>query len=280
MTNALSNRMKEYENVSRIYLPRRMPVIIRVDGRAFHTLTRGFDRPFDEVLHEVMCVTANMLCQGIEGVKFAYTQSDEISLLITNDDSIDTLPWFGNNLQKLVSLSASMATLAFNKAFNEAFDSWGRSLFDGWDDGGTNNPNANTPEEWKLQAAYGSAVNQAMFDARAFVLPPSEVVNYFIWRQQDATRNSIQMAAQALYPHKELQNKNCDQLQEMIFQKGINWNDYEPWMKRGTALIKRAFERIALDGSKTILNYWVSDDETPIFTENRSYIESRFIKER
>ena len=90
MTNALSNRMKEYENVSRIYLPRRMPVIIRVDGRAFHTLTRGFDRPFDEVLHEVMCATANLLCQGIEGVKLAYTQSDEISLLITNDDSIDT----------------------------------------------------------------------------------------------------------------------------------------------------------------------------------------------
>lgn len=261
MTDALGNRMKEYENVSRIYLPRRMPVIIRVDGRAFHTLTRGFDRPFDEVLHEVMCVTANMLCQGIEGVKFAYTQSDEISLLLTNDDSIDTLPWFGNNLQKLVSLSASIATLAFNRTMHEAVI-------------GEGNQN-----DYEVKDCYRNALDKAMFDARAFVLPPSEVVNYFIWRQQDATRNSIQMAAQALYPHKELQNKNCDQLQEMIFQKGINWNDYEPWMKRGTALIKRAFEMTAPDGSKTIRNYWVSDDETPIFTENRSYIESRFIKE-
>lgn len=249
MPDSLGDRMKEYENISRVYLTKRLPVIIRVDGRAFHTFTRGFERPYDSVLHTAMIKTAAALCKEISGAKLAYVQSDEISVLATNDDSLTTQPWFDNNLQKIVSLSASMATLAFNTAFQTEV----RYHCDGSSD-------AFFP--------YLRGINRATFDARAFVLPPNEVCNYFIWRQQDATRNSIQMAAQSLYSHKELQGKNCDELQEMIFQKGVNWNDYETWMKRGTCIVK-----VLQDGEKH--SKWVADLDIPIFTQDREYIEKR-----
>jgi hypothetical protein len=113
----LGDRMKSYENITRTYLPSRMPIIIRIDGKAFHTFTKGFKKPFDDILMRAMEETAAALCRDIEGVKVAYTQSDEISLLITNNDTWETQPWFGNNLQKMVSVAASIATLAFNRAF-------------------------------------------------------------------------------------------------------------------------------------------------------------------
>lgn len=249
MPDSLGDRMKCYENVSRIYLPKRLPVIIRVDGRAFHTFTKGFQRPFDDVLANSMHRTAIELCKEIGGAKLAYTQSDEISILATNNDTINTQPWFGNNLQKLVSLSASTATLAFNKAFYLEVITHGGA--------------------GQMFQIYARASETAKFDARAFVLPPDEVCNYFVWRQQDATRNSIQMVAQSLYSHKELQNKNCNELQEMIFQKGINWDHYEPWKKRGLCVTRQPVS----DGSSVMRNQWVADYNTPIFTEDRYYIE-------
>lgn len=118
---------------------------------------------------------------------------------------------------------------------------------------------------------YAKASKTATFDSRAFVLPQDEVTNYFIWRQQDATRNSIQMVAQSLYSHKELQNKTCHDLQEMIFQKGINWNDYEPWKKHGICVRKNDMALIA--GGKEILRgTWEPDFNTPVFTQDRDYI--------
>ena len=249
MPDSLGDRMKCYENVSRIYLPKRLPVIIRIDGRAFHTFTKGFQRPFDDVLANSMHRTAIALCKEISGAKLAYTQSDEISILVTNNDTIDTQPWFGNNLQKIVSLSASTATLAFNRAFSfEVITHGGKG---------------------QMFQNYARANETAMFDARAFVLPPDEVCNYFIWRQQDATRNSIQMAAQSLYSHKELQNKNCNELQTMILQKGINWHHYAPWQKHGLCVIRRP----ASNDSPIARNQWTADYDTPIFTEDRTYIE-------
>jgi len=253
MPDSLGDRMKGYENVSRIYLPRRLPVIIRVDGRAFHTFTKGFQRPFDEVLAQAMRETAIALCKEISGAKLAYTQSDEISILVTNNDTLETQPWFNNNLQKLVSLSASTATLAFDKAFY-----WATVTYKG---------------DGQMFQVYAKASKTATFDSRAFVLPPDEVTNYFIWRQQDAVRNSIQMVAQSLYSHKELQNKNCDDLQEMIFQKGINWNHYEPWKKRGICVRKNDMALIA--GGKEILRgTWEPDFNTPVFTQDRNYINN------
>lgn len=248
----LGDRMKQYyEDAYRLYLPRKMPVIIRVDGRAFHTFTRGFKKPFDVFFQGIMSLTTNELCNAVEGVKMAYTQSDEISLLLTNDDNVDTQAWFDNNLQKLVSLSASIATLAFNKYYYE-------ELYHDFED------------DIEL---YRDGIFKAQFDSRVFILPKEEVANYFIWRQQDAVRNSIQMVAQSMYSHKELLNKNCNQLQEMIFQKGVNWNDYETRYKRGLCYIKKPVQI-----GEVTRNKFVADLDIPIFTENREYIENLFTK--
>ena len=274
MPDSLGDRMKEYENVSRIYLTKKLPVIMRIDGRAFHTFTRGFQRPFDKLLHEAMWSTAEALCNQISGAKMAYVQSDEISLLLTNDDNAETQPWFGNNLQKLVSISASIATLAFNKYFNGCVMAW------------MQDPDA-TDEEAKLIYAYTEAIMKAQFDSRAFVSPAYEVINYFIWRQQDATRNSIQLVAQSLYSQKELYKKNTSQLQEMIFQKGINWNNYPTYFKRGLCIVKKPVQcaveiTMSQDGTKeqpVIRNKFVPDYDIPIFTQQRDYIENTFRRE-
>ena len=266
--DSLGDRMKGYENAYRMYLPRRLPVIVRVDGRAFHTLTKCFKRPFDFLFHNVMVKTATALCQEISGAKIAYTQSDEISILITNNDTIDTQPWFGNNLQKLVSLAASIATLSFNNALRreslrKVADTLENSIY--------------------LNGIYHNAWRHATFDARAFVLPEDEVCNYFHWRQTDATRNSIQMAAQALYSHKELHGKNCDDLQEMIFQKGINWNNYEVWQKRGSCIYKMPDTKIVtfmdkrtntLENKEVDVMEWREDRNIPIFSQARDYINN------
>ena len=258
MPDSLGDRMKAYEDAYRFYLPKKLPVIIRIDGRAFHTFTRGFLKPFDEVLQNTMSKTALALCEAVSGVKLAYTQSDEISLLVTNDDEIETQPWFNNNLQKLVSLTASIATSSFSHNLIQNTIQWDYKQED---------------VDIEQYRVYMRSFNKANFDSRAFILPPDEVVNYFIWRQQDATRNSIQMVAQSLYSHKELLNKNCDQLQDMIHDKGINWNDYPVKYKRGTCCIKTPVE-IHPD---VFRNKWVVDDNIPIFTENREYVENTFL---
>lgn len=256
MSDSLGDRMKGYENVSRIYLPRRLPVIIRVDGRAFHTFTKGFQKPFDNVLSCAMRGAAIGLCKEISGAKLAFVQSDEISVLVTNNDSIETQPWFDNNLQKLVSLSASIATRCFDNAFQLAISEYN--------------------ESFSQYTTYFRSLHTATFDARAFVLPPEEVVNYFIWRQQDATRNSVQMVARSLYSHKELMNKNSDDLQEMIHEKGVNWNDYPtPW-KRGICCVKTlkvVGVGADLGGTPVVRSQWELDTDIPIFTQDRDYIE-------
>lgn len=243
MTNdSLGDRMKGYENISRIYLTRRMPTIIRVDGKAFHSFTRGFKRPFDEILHQTMWETGIALCKNIEGCQLAYIQSDEISLLLTDYENIKTEAWFGKNIQKMVSISASIATLAFNREF----------------------PRLSSGEE-----PYTKKYNQATFDSRVFLLPKEEVNNYFIWRQQDATRNSVLSVGQANFSHKELQNTSCNQIQDKLFlEKQINFNDFETWQKRGVCIVKhdREFEG-------TIRRRWEVDMDIPIFTENRDYVE-------
>lgn len=268
--DSLGNRMKGYENAYRIYLPRRLPVIVRVDGRAFHTLTKCFKRPFDFLFHNVMVQTAIALCKEISGAKVAYTQSDEISVLITNNDTIDTQPWFNNNLQKLTSLAASIATLSFNSTLEKEYIDL-RTF-------------AETDEDDEyLNSIYHNAWRHATFDARAFVLPEDEICNYFHWRQTDATRNSIQMAAQALYSHKELHGKNCDDLQEMIFQKGVNWNNYEVWQKRGSCIYKMPDTKIVtfmdkrtntLENKEVNVMEWREDKNIPIFSQARDYINN------
>ena len=274
--DSLGDRMKTYyENIPKTRLTRRQPVIIRIDGKAFHTFTRGFQRPFDDIFIESMQETAKYLCENIENVKCSYQQSDEISLLLTDYENINTAAWFDYQVQKMCSIAASMATLAFNRVFSKVFYKWGNENLPDWDVGGTNKP---VDEKLiKLCNIYESASEKgAMFDARCFSIPKEEVCNYFIWRQQDSTRNSIQMVAQANFSHKQLQNKSCDELQEMLWQeKNINWNDFETVKKRGSCCTKTG-KRTVVDmktGEQKDRLVWEIDKEIPIFTQDRNYIE-------
>ena len=282
-TSDLANRMKEYEKRNQYYLQKRTPVAIRVDGRSFHTFTKGFKRPFDDILMKSMQETAKYMCENIQGAKLAYIQSDEITIILVDYDTLETDCWFNYRTDKLCSISASMATMAFNRVFVKNVDEWGRLTFPNWDEGGTNEEV--DVDLLKLNDAYQRAIGKgAMFDARCFNIPKEEVTNLIYWRQLDATRNSIQMVGQANFSHKELQNKSCNDIQDMLHeQKGINWNDYPTVCKRGTACIKNRkiieyldeFKVTAklIDSTKTE-NSWIIDTEMPILKgEDRAYID-------
>ena len=279
----LGTRMKEYEKRNQYYLQKRTPVAIRVDGRSFHTFTKGFKRPFDDILMKSMQETAKYMCENIQGAKLAYVQSDEITIILTDYDALETDCWFNYRTDKLCSISASMATMAFNRVFVKNVDEWGRLTFPNWDEGGTNEEI--DVDLLKLNDAYQRAIGKgAMFDARCFNIPKEEVTNLIYWRQLDATRNSIQMVGQANFSHKELQNKSCNDIQDMLHeQKGINWNDYPTVCKRGTACIKNRkiieyldeFKVTAklMDSTKTE-NSWIIDTEMPILKgEDRAYVD-------
>jgi tRNA(His) 5'-end guanylyltransferase len=286
MKDTLGDRVKShYEERYRISLPRRTNVIIRVDGKAFHTYTKGLKRPYDEGLSEDMDATMKYLCENIQGAKMSFVQSDEISIWLTDYDDIKTDAWFDYNIQKMCSIAAALATAKFNQLRMQ------RRCWDGDDLDGI------------LDSDEIATHKLAMFDARVFVIPSiDEVVNYFIWRQQDATRNSISMAAQSMYSPKELHGKTSEEKQEMMFQKGTNWNDYPIRFKRGHACIRveKSFKRqkgerspgIELTPSeaweiletiqhKGIENMdvevyrrssWIADERTPIFTQDKHYI--------
>ena len=269
----LGDRMKNnYENISRYYLTRRMPVIIRIDGESFHTFTRGFKKPFDDVLVKTMQDTMKYLCENIQGCVLGYTQSDEISLVLTDYAELTTDAWFGNNLQKMCSVSASMATLVFNKAFNDNIVRYIDNHLDA-DCDVTND----LAEYTKI--LINARNKGAMFDSRVFTIPKEEVCNYILWRQQDATRNSIQSVGQANFSQKELHGKSCNDIQDMLMtQKGINWNDYATTLKRGSCCIKADDGLIEYDEVGNICGYtqrskWVIDNEIPIFTQDRNYVE-------
>lgn len=270
----LGDRMKNnYENITRYYLTRRMPVIIRLDGRSFHTFTRGFNKPFDDILVKTMQDTMKYLCENIQGCVLGYTQSDEISLVLTDYVELTTDAWFGNNLQKMCSVSASMATLAFNKFFSGRVQEF---MYDCCDDlGGQVIPEKKNEYDNAVKV-YFNKLNAAMFDSRVFTIPKEEVCNYLIWRQQDATRNSIQSVGQANFSQKELHSKSCNKIQDMlILQKGINWNDYSTTLKRGSCCIKTVIQDLSTDvkGGESPISKWVIDNEIPIFTQDRNYVE-------
>lgn len=265
--DALGTRMKKYEYVTRTHLVNRCPVIVRLDGKAFHTFTRGFQKPFDEVLVKAMQETMKYLCENIQGCVLGYTQSDEITLVLVDYKKIDSCAWFDYNIQKCASISASMATLAFNRAFAKAFDEWGRANLPDWDMGGTNQP---VDEKLlKLCQTYDKALNKgAMFDSRVFNIPKEEVTNCVLWRQNDATRNSIEMVGHANFSQNQLHKKSCNEIQDMLMlQKGINWNNFPTHLKRGSCYIRKVDET-------TGHSKWVIDTEIPIFKgDGRKYID-------
>lgn len=256
----LGNRMKTfYEQIPKTKLMRRTPVIIRIDGKAFHTFTRGFKRPFDDVLIKTMQETTKYLCENIQGCVLGYTQSDEISLVLIDYQRFETSAWFDYEIQKMCSISASMATMVFNRVFSETVSNLpikDTKLFDRY-----------------FEASYSGA----MFDARVFNIPREEVCNYIYWRQLDAYRNSIQMVGQANFTHKELQNKSCNDIQDMLMtQKGINWNDFPIYQKRGSCVVKENYIDATPHStdSKSIRSRWIIDKNVPIFKgDEREYID-------
>lgn len=198
METSLDTRMKEnYEFRTRFYLLRRTPVIIRLDGKAFHTFTRRAQKPFDESIHAAMVATTQHLVANIQGCKCGYTQSDEISLLLTDFDTLETSAWFDYNLNKLTSISAALASTWFNHVMS-------------------------------------TCSSPALFDSRAFNVPREEVGNYFLSRQFDWIRNSKQMLAQSMFSPKQLHGKKCPELVKMCEEKGVVWDDLPAKWRLGT----------------------------------------------
>ncbi len=216
----IGDRMKGYEKVSERILSRRMPVIIRIDGKAFHTVTKKYGRGWSQEFSYFMMYVAEAVMPEIQGCNFCYGQSDEISFLLTDYQTIRTDAWFGYDISKMVSISASLASVKFSSLVKES----------------------------------------AYFDSRAFSIPQDEVCNYFIWRQQDATRNAIQMAGREHFSQKQLHKKNTSDIQEMLFKEyKINFDKYSILRKRGFCVYK---------------NLWYKTDiEIPIFSKNRAYVE-------
>lgn len=231
VNDELGIRMKTYyEAIPKTKLMRRCPVVVRLDGKAFHTFTRGFQKPFDEVLGNSMVRTMEFLCKNIQGCVFGYTQSDEIILILIDYQTLDTCAWFDYEIQKMCSISASMATMAFNKFFLDEFNNYLYNL--------PRKDNGELyQEDYQQSCAYNFAIDKgAMFDARCFNIPKEEVCNLVYWRQLDATSNSLQMVGQANFSHRELDDCSCSVIQDMLHeQKGINWNDFPTRWKRGTA---------------------------------------------
>lgn len=266
----LGDRMKTYEYVTRTYLTRRTPVIIRIDMKAGHTFTRGFDKPFDEVFVKSMQETMKYLCENIEGCVLGYTQSDEITLILCDYKKLTSQAWFDNNIQKICSISASMATLAFNRFFDEITKTYANSV----PYYGTMYP-CDEQERIYIDNLKKSISKGAMFDSRVFNIPKEEVNNCLLWRQQDATRNSIQSVAQANFSHKQLEGKNCNELQEMLWQeKGINWNNLPAHLKRGSCCVKSTYT-IEVDGKDVQRSRWIIDNEIPIFSQDTNYVNGR-----
>jgi tRNA(His) 5'-end guanylyltransferase len=219
--------MKKYEESYDVRLPIRMPILARYDGVSFGKYTKKLNKPFDEGLIDAMAEAGIEICKRISGAKIAYIQSDEISVLYMYYQRFDSQPAFSNKLQKLNSIPAGIASSVITEQSPKFFN---------------------------------GIVNRAFFDGRAWVQPEADVTNYFVHRQKDWIRNSVQMLARSLFSQKKIHKKNTSEMQEMIAETGQNWNDLSHRVKYGQCIIKQG-------------NDWVVDKEIPLFTLNRNYIE-------
>ena len=237
--DSLGDRIKDYyENRCRHYLTRRTPVILRLDGKAFHTYTKPLKNKFDDNLINVMNLTAIKLCEEIQGVQVAYIQSDEISLLLHDYKELTSEAWFNYNQSKIESISAAIASVEFTLNSN---------------------------------LIWNGNIKRAYFDSRSFNVPESDVCNYFIWRQKDQVRNSINTLGQSLIPHKQLQGKKTSEVRELCFQQGHNWNDLSTSNRLGRCAVKSYYNVGDVTRSS-----WIIDNEIPEFTKNRNYIEKYY----
>ncbi len=239
MTKTLFERMKSYESISSHSLMNRTPVIIRVDGKNFSNFTSKMKKPFDMSFASAMKFVAGELVKAVQNARFCYVFSDEISIVTTDYQNIDSQNWFDNSITKIVSVSAGLASAAFYKSISNSEHS---KLL-----------------ETKLPC----------FDSRAFNIPKEEVANYFFWRQKDCERNSVQSLARAHFSQKELMNKHQEAMISMLLQKGVDWNEVYHHNKSGSIFTKKLF---TLENSNAVRNKWVCED-APSFVSEKNLIE-------
>ena len=216
--DSLGDRMKKYESVTKYRLVDKTPVILRVDGKAFHTFTRGMNKPYDEVLIEAMVLAGEYTAKEMMGFILGYHQSDEFNFYINNTKKLKSESWFDNEIQKLCSITASLFTSNFNDILG----------------------------------------TKAVFDCRAFNVPYDDVPNYFIWRQRDWIRNSVQMLAGHYFSHNELQGKSQSDMHQMLYEKGVNWADLDDRLKNGTFVSReddRLNRKLDYENLKMIIDY-------------------------
>lgn len=245
----LDERMKKYEYITRHYLMCRTPVIVRIDGKSFHTFTKGMKKPFDNIFMESIQDTMKYLCENVQGCVLGYCQSDEISLVLIDYGTFETSAWFDNNISKIISITSSMASVYFNQQFS-------LNLLD-YKIKNRESKDRDVEYENRLFANISSL---PVFDSRTFNLPKEEVNNYFVWRQQDAIKNAIQMIGRAYFTHKELENKNGKEIVDMLDNIKVDYYSFSTCEKRGTCCIKTN-------------KGWELDTEIPIFKEDKDYIE-------
>ncbi len=245
--DSLGDRMKDYEQRAFRPLVRRVPVLLRIDGKAFHTWTKGLERPFDDNLKRCMNYAMYKMCSEIEGARFGYCQSDEISILICDYQDIGTQAWFDYRANKIESVAASICTASFNHMAMKVL-----------------------PDQYNKKGP-------AYFDARAWNLPKEEVLNYAYWRQKDCLRNSLSQLSRAYFSHKQLMHKNSSDMQEMLMtEKNINWNNIDTMLKRGAVVFKLRYHIDNKD--ETIRHKWVIDHNIPDFNKSPEYIQ-KFIED-
>lgn len=274
--DSLGDRMKSYEEINRSFLIPKLHTILRLDGRAFHTYTKKFKKPYDEILIHAMNETAKYLCANIQGAQFAYVQSDEITIYLSDATDLETQMWYGGNIQKMVSVSAAMATAVFNKAI---------MLSDVETELDSILVYNTCNKEPKMDVGFCieqllKKLKTAEFDSRVFQLPNDhEVVNCVLWRQQDCVRNSVSSVAQYLFSHKELHGKNVAMMKDMIKSKVImmkttmnsdvvDWDEMDPALKYG-----RLIQQVQLTDVKTgsIRNSW-SADACPLIMDDKTWL--------
>lgn len=267
VNDMLGKRMKNnYEKIPQTKLMRRTPIAIRIDGKAFHTFTRGFKKPFDDILRNCMGYTMKYLCKNIQGCVFGYTQSDEITLILIDYQNFETEAWFDYEVQKICSIAASMATMKFNQLFSDRVDNYHNNYVERYRDFDISYP----PEDETnyLLALIEAKDHGAMFDARCFNIPREEVCNLVYWRQLDAIRNSIQMVGQAKFSNKELHGLSCREIRDKLKkEKDFSWEGLASFYQHGTSCRK-------VDGR------WNLDYNMPILKgKDRKYVNECILYE-
>ena len=263
-------RMKGYEKSSSNYLVKKVPVIIRLDGRAFKTLTKDLHKPYDEVILSCMQDTMKYLCENIQGCVFGYTQSDEITLVLTDYENLDSCAWFDYNAQKLASVSASMATYEFIMSFIKSICYF------------------NDKDTSYAEILSSTIRKNISFDARALNVPKEDVINNIIWRQQDCINNYIISIGRTHYSHDELVGKTQKCILHMLEDKYVYWEDYSNAIKYGVCCYKNGkktedgyLRRVFEDGFFVYKNNWVGKEKpkwivdfinVPEFSENKGYL--------